>query len=91
LAGGALALPGPLLGRPQPLRRSKTPEAIAWSIGPECRRCQEIVTKKLFHSLGGEIKGFTGIDAPYEVSHRPEIRLSAAEKSPEQLAQEVIG
>ena len=38
----------------------------------------------------GEIKGFTGIDDPYEAPEAPEITLLAAEKSPEVLADEVI-
>ena len=38
----------------------------------------------------GEIKGFTGIDAPYEPPEKPELVLDAATKSPETLADEVI-
>ncbi len=38
----------------------------------------------------GEIKGFTGIDDPYEAPEKPELRLDAATKSAEQLADEVI-
>jgi len=38
----------------------------------------------------GEIKGFTGIDDPYEAPESPELVLSAAEKTPDQLAQEVL-
>ena len=38
----------------------------------------------------GLIKGFTGIDDPYEVPESPELTLSAAEKTPDQLADEVI-
>jgi adenylylsulfate kinase len=38
----------------------------------------------------GELKGFTGIDDPYEAPFSPELVLSAAEKTPEQLADEVI-
>jgi adenylylsulfate kinase len=38
----------------------------------------------------GELKGFTGIDAPYEPPLSPELVLSAAEKNPETLANEVI-
>ncbi|MCG6897251.1 MAG: adenylyl-sulfate kinase [Thiocapsa sp.] len=39
----------------------------------------------------GEIKGFTGIDDPYEAPLAPELRLDASEKAPEILADEVIG
>jgi adenylylsulfate kinase len=38
----------------------------------------------------GEIKGFTGIDDPYEAPEAPELTLHAGEKSPESLAAEVI-
>ena len=38
----------------------------------------------------GEIKGFTGIDDPYEAPTRPELVLDAAAKSPEVLADEVV-
>jgi adenylylsulfate kinase len=38
----------------------------------------------------GELKGFTGIDDPYEAPVSPELVLFAAEKTPEQLADEVI-
>jgi adenylylsulfate kinase len=38
----------------------------------------------------GELKGFTGIDDPYEPPECPEMVLDAADKSPETLADEVI-
>ena len=38
----------------------------------------------------GEIKGFTGIDDPYEAPVSPELVLSAAEKTPDVLADEVM-
>ena len=38
----------------------------------------------------GEIKGFTGIDDPYEAPSSPELVLSAAEKTPDELADEVM-
>jgi len=38
----------------------------------------------------GEIKGFTGVDDPYEAPVSPELVLSAAEKTPDALADEVI-
>lgn len=38
----------------------------------------------------GEIKGFTGIDDPYEAPLSPELRLDASVKPPETLADEVI-
>ena len=38
----------------------------------------------------GELKGFTGIDDPYEAPLKPELRLDAASKDAETLADEVI-
>lgn len=38
----------------------------------------------------GEIKGFTGIDDPYEAPEAPELTLLAGEKTPEALAGEVL-
>jgi adenylylsulfate kinase len=38
----------------------------------------------------GELKGFTGIDDPYEPPKNPELVLDAGTKQPEQLAEEVI-
>lgn len=38
----------------------------------------------------GEIKGFTGIDDPYEAPLSPELVLRTADKTPESLADEVI-
>jgi len=38
----------------------------------------------------GEIKGFTGVDDPYEAPSAPELRLDASERQPDQLANEII-
>jgi adenylylsulfate kinase len=38
----------------------------------------------------GEVKGFTGIDDPYEAPLKPELRLDAGTKSAETLADEVL-
>ena len=38
----------------------------------------------------GEIKGFTGINDPYEVPLSPELVLSAVEKTPDELADKVM-
>jgi adenylylsulfate kinase len=38
----------------------------------------------------GELKGFTGIDDPYEAPERPELVLRSAQHSPEELADQVI-
>ena len=38
----------------------------------------------------GLIKGFTGIDAPYEVPESPELKINTTDMSPEESAQEVL-
>jgi sulfate adenylyltransferase len=38
----------------------------------------------------GEIKGFTGVDDPYEAPLKPEIRLETTEKKPEDLAASIV-
>jgi adenylylsulfate kinase len=38
----------------------------------------------------GELKGFTGIDDPYEAPQSPELVLDAGKKTPEQLTEEVL-
>ena len=38
----------------------------------------------------GELKGFTGIDDPYEAPEKPELVLKSAEKSAEDVAEEVL-
>jgi len=53
--------------------------------------CEERDPNGLYKKArAGELKGFTGIDAPYEPPHAPEIVLAASEKSPDILADEVI-
>jgi adenylylsulfate kinase len=38
----------------------------------------------------GEIKGFTGIDDPYEEPLKPEIVVDSASRAPDDLAAEVV-
>ena len=38
----------------------------------------------------GQLKGFTGIDDPYEAPVKPELVLDATTKTPEQLAEDVL-
>lgn len=53
--------------------------------------CEERDPKGLYKKARtGELKGFTGIDAPYEPPLAPELVLLAAEKTPDILADEVI-
>jgi adenylylsulfate kinase len=53
--------------------------------------CESRDPKGLYKKArAGEIKGFTGIDDPYEAPVSPELVLSAASKTPDVLADEVI-
>jgi adenylylsulfate kinase len=53
--------------------------------------CESRDPKGLYKKArAGEIKGFTGIDDPYEPPVSPELILSAAEKTPDVLADEVM-
>lgn len=38
----------------------------------------------------GELKNFTGIDSPYEAPESPEIRLDTANRTVEEVADEVL-
>ena len=53
--------------------------------------CESRDPKGLYKKArAGEIKGFTGIDDPYEAPVSPELVLSAVEKTPDVLADEVM-
>lgn len=53
--------------------------------------CESRDPKGLYKKArAGEIKGFTGIDDPYEPPLQPEIRLDAANHTPEELADVVL-
>jgi len=53
--------------------------------------CESRDPKGLYKKArAGEIKGFTGIDDPYEPPLQPEIRLDAANHTPEELANVVL-
>ena len=53
--------------------------------------CEQRDPKGLYKKArAGEIKGFTGIDDPYEEPNKPELVLYAAEKTPDILADEII-
>jgi len=53
--------------------------------------CESRDPKGLYKKArAGEIKGFTGIDDPYESPASPELILLAAEKTPDVLADEVM-
>jgi adenylylsulfate kinase len=53
--------------------------------------CEQRDPKGLYKKArAGELKGFTGIDDPYEEPVSPELVLSSAEKTPDLLADEVF-
>ncbi len=53
--------------------------------------CESRDPKGLYKKArAGEIKDFTGIDAPYETPERPELVLQSANHSPVELAQQVV-
>jgi adenylylsulfate kinase len=53
--------------------------------------CEERDVKGLYaKARAGEIKGFTGIDDPYEAPSSPEVVCNTAEESPEESAKKVI-
>ncbi|MCA9088879.1 MAG: adenylyl-sulfate kinase [Planctomycetaceae bacterium] len=53
--------------------------------------CEERDPKGLYKKArAGEIKGFTGIDAPYEAPEKPELVLDSNSKGIDELADEVI-
>ncbi|MCL2304840.1 MAG: adenylyl-sulfate kinase [Planctomycetaceae bacterium] len=53
--------------------------------------CEQRDPKGLYKKArAGELKGFTGIDDPYEAPEKPEMILESGTKNPEQLADEVI-
>lgn len=53
--------------------------------------CEQRDPKGLYKKArAGEIKGFTGIDDPYEPPLRPELRVAGGQKPADELADEVI-
>ncbi len=53
--------------------------------------CEDRDIKGLYaKARSGEIKGFTGIDDPYEEPINPEISVTTEKKTPTQCAQEII-
>ncbi len=53
--------------------------------------CEERDIKGLYaKARAGEIKGFTGIDDPYEAPRDPEIRIDTVSNSPEECAAQIV-
>jgi bifunctional enzyme CysN/CysC len=53
--------------------------------------CERRDPKGLYaRAHAGEIKGFTGVDAPYEAPENPEVRVRTADTSVEEAVSEII-
>ncbi len=69
----------------------KEGEFIEVYVNASLETCEARDPKGLYKKArAGEIKGFTGIDDPYEEPEKPELTLDADNKSIDELAQEVV-
>ncbi len=60
-------------------------------VGASVEECARRDVKGLYaKAFAGEIKGFTGVDDPYEIPASPDIALDTEQQTPEQAAEEVI-
>jgi len=60
-------------------------------VGASVEECARRDVKGLYaKAFAGEIKGFTGVDDPYEIPTNPDIALDTEQLSPEQAADVVI-
>jgi bifunctional enzyme CysN/CysC len=67
-------------------------EFIEIFVDTPVEECSRRDPKGLYQkAYAGQIRNFTGVDAPYEVPLDPEVRLLTLEASPEDLAGQVIG
>jgi len=41
-------------------------------------------------ALAGEIKNFTGVDQPYEIPEKADLRLAAGHDTPEKLVRQIV-
>jgi adenylylsulfate kinase len=66
-------------------------EFIEIYVNASLETCEKRDPKGLYKKArAGEIKGFTGIDDPYEAPQKPELTLDANTKSIDELAAEVV-
>jgi len=66
-------------------------EFIEIYVNASLETCEQRDPKGLYKKArAGEIKGFTGIDDPYEAPEKPELTLDANTKSIDELAAEVV-
>ncbi|MEX0703026.1 MAG: adenylyl-sulfate kinase [Planctomycetales bacterium] len=67
-------------------------EFIEIYVNASIETCEQRDPKGLYKKArAGEIKGFTGIDDPYEAPEKPELVLDANTKGIDELAREVVG
>lgn len=67
-------------------------EFVEIYVNASLETCEKRDPKGLYKKArAGEIKGFTGIDDPYEPPEKPELVLDSNNKSIDDLAREVIG
>lgn len=53
--------------------------------------CEKRDTKGLYaKARAGDIKGFTGVDDPYEVPEKAELQLDTTDRTPEELVEEIV-
>ena len=53
--------------------------------------CEQRDTKGLYkRARAGEVKGFTGIDDPYEAPRHPEVRLDTVQHTAEENARQIV-
>lgn len=82
-----------------PLKENR--DAIREIIGPDdfveifvdtpIEECEARDVKGLYKKArAGEIKNFTGVDAPFEVPENPDIRVETVDKTPEKLVDEIL-
>ncbi|MGE3317512.1 MAG: adenylyl-sulfate kinase [Planctomycetaceae bacterium] len=71
---------------------AKTPEQfVEIYVNASLETCEKRDPKGLYKKArAGEIKGFTGIDDPYEAPEKPELVLDANSKGIDELAEEVV-
>ena len=66
-------------------------EFIEVHVDTPLEECMRRDPKGLYAKAGrGQIKNFTGLDAPYEAPEAPELHLGTMDQTPDQLADEII-
>ena len=94
-AVAVLSLISPLAADREDLRKAHAEAELPFIevfVDTPLGECERRDPKGLYaRARAGEIKGFTGIDAPYEPPERPEIRVRTGETTVEEAVSEIIG